>query len=94
MSRTSTSYVTSNTNLHSGSGKVISLIINHAESSTQSVTLYDSLTAAGTVLASFQVSPEASPSQIVFPTPFYLNFTVGLTVEPGNCSVVIQTVGR
>jgi len=94
MSRTTTSYVTSNTTLHAGKGKVISLIISHAETTSQAVTLYDGLVAAGTVLASFQVAPEASPRQIVFPAPFFLHFSAGLTIEPGNCTVVVQSVGR
>ena len=93
MARSKTSNITSNTNIHSGSGSVVYLIINHSESTAQTVTLYDSLIASGTVLASFKVAPEASPSTINFPRPYYLRFTTGLTVQPGNCSVIVQSVG-
>ena len=93
MSRTATSHITTNTTVHTGKGTVITLIINHSESTAQTVTLYDSLVASGAVLASFQVSPEASPKHIVFPAPYYLRFTAGLTVEPGNCAVLVTSAG-
>ena len=89
-----TTHLTANTTLHTGRGAVISLIISHSEATAQSVTLYDSQIASGTMLAQFKVPPEASPKQINFPAPYYLRFTTGLTVEPGNCSVIIQSVGN
>ena len=94
MASSTTTNVTSNTNIHPGSGAVIYLIINHSESTAQTVTIYDSLVASVTVLASFKVAPEASPSTIRFPRPYYLRFTIGLTVAPGNCQVLIQSVGN
>ena len=94
MAQSTVTNVTANTNIHAGSGAVIYLIINHSESTTQTVTIYDSLIASGTVLASFEVAAAASPSTIRFPRPYYLRFTTGLTVEPGNCSVIVQSVGE
>ena len=94
MATTVITNVTANTNIHSGKGYVVSLIINHSESTTQTVTLYDSLIASGTVLASFKVAEAASPSHIKFDHPFYLRFSAGLTVEPGNCSVIVTSVGN
>ena len=93
MAQSTITNVTANTNIHAGSGSVIYLIINHSESTTQTVTIYDSLIASGTVLASFEVAAAASPSNIRFPNPYYLRFSTGLTVEPGNCSVIVQSVG-
>jgi hypothetical protein len=93
MSRFTTTHITANTTVHTGSGAVISLIISHAEASTQTVILYDSPNAAGDILATFQVSPEASPKQIIFPAPYYLRFRSALTVAPGKCSVILQSVG-
>lgn len=93
MARTVTTNVTANTNIHSGGGTVIHLIINHSESTAQTVTLYDNTVASGTIIASFKVAPEASPANIMFPRRFYLRFSIGLTVEPGNCSVIITSVG-
>jgi len=94
MASSTVTSVTSNTNIHAGTGAVIYLIINHSESTAQTVTVYDSLIASGTVLASFKVAEAASPSTIRFPRPYYLRFTTGLTVEPGNCQVLIQSVGN
>ena len=94
MARTIITNITANTNIHSGPGYVVSLIINHSESTTQTVNIYDSLIASGTVLASFKVAEAASPSQIKFDHPFYLHFTTGLTIEPGNCSVIVTSVGN
>ena len=71
----------------------ISLIMSHSESTTQTVTVYDSLVASGSELAIFKVAPEASPMQINFPKPYYLRFSTGLTVSPGNCTVIVQSVG-
>ena len=93
MSKPITTNITSNTTIHTGKGTVISLIINHNESTTQTVNLYDSLIASGTVLATFKVAPESSPSIITFPRPYYLRFTTGLTVSPGNCHVLLTSVG-
>lgn len=94
MARATTTNVSSNTNIHAGRGSLISLIINHSEATTQTVNIYDSLVAAGTVLATFKVAPEASPNQVIFPAPYYLRFSTGLTVEPGNCTVIVQSVGN
>jgi hypothetical protein len=94
MAKTVTTNVTSNTNIHSGAGSIISLIINHSEATTQTVTIYDSLVASGTVLAAFKVAAAASPSHIKFDRPFYMRFTTGLTVSPGNCSVLVTSVGN
>ncbi|MEA3438860.1 MAG: hypothetical protein U9R58_01100 [Chloroflexota bacterium] len=94
MSRYKTSHITSNTNIHTGAGSVISLIISHSEAAAQTITLYDNTIASGTVLAAFKVAPEASPKQITFPVPYYLRFSTGLTVEPGNCTVILQSIGN
>jgi len=94
MARTATTNVTANTNIHSGAGSLISLIINHSEGTTQTVTIYDSLVASGTILATFKVAAAASPAHIKFDHPFYMRFTTGLTISPGNCSVIVTSVGN
>jgi hypothetical protein len=94
MARASTTNVTSNTKVHTGEGSVISLIINHSEATAQTVTLYDNIIGSGTILSSFKVAPEASPAQIVFPSPYLLRFSTGLYIVPGNCSVIVQSVGN
>lgn len=94
MSRATTTNITANKTIHTGRGAVISLIISHSEASAQTVTIYDSLVASGTQLAVFKVSPESSPRQIVFPPPYFLRFSTGLTISPGNCTVICQSVGH
>ena len=94
MAKKTTTNVTANTNIHSGKGAVISLVISHSESTTQTVTLYDNVIASGTVLGSFKCSPEASPQQITFPQDYYMRFETGLTVEPGNCTVLVSSIGN
>ena len=94
MAKKKTTNVTSNTNIHAGKGAVISLIISHSETSAQTVTLYDNVIASGTILGSFKCSPEASPRQIIFPPDYYMRFETGLTVEPGNCTVLISSIGN
>ena len=94
MARSTITNVTADTNVHSGKGSVQYFIISHSESTTQTVTIYDSLVASGTVIASFKVAPEASPAQINYPDPYFLRFSTGLTVSPGNCTVIVQSVGN
>lgn len=93
MARVITSNITSNTKVHAGSGAVISLIMSHSEGTTQTVTLYDNIIGSGTILSAFKVAPEASPSQIVFPSKYLLRFSTGLYIVPGNCTVIVQSSG-
>ena len=93
MAKAKTTNVTGTTNIHTGKGTVINLIMSHSEATAQTVTLYDALIGSGTVLATFKIAPEASPSIVNFPEPYYLRFTTGLTVVPGNCTVIVQSVG-
>lgn len=94
MATSKTSNITANTKIHTGKGSVIYLIISHSEATTQNVTLYDSLIGSGTILSSFKISPEASPFNVTFPDPYYLRFTSGLFIVPGNCTVIVQSVGN
>ena len=94
MSRTTTTNVITNKTIHTGKGAVIMLIVSHDESTSQTVTLYDSLTASGSTLAVFKVAPESSPQQIIYPAPYFMRFNTGLTVEPGNCTVLITSAGN
>ena len=93
MATAKTSNITANTKIHTGKGSVIYLIISHSESTTQTITLYDNLIGSGTILSSFKISPEASPFHVTFPDPYLLRFTLGLYIVPGNCTVIVQSVG-
>ena len=67
-----------------GRGYIQMLSISHAQSSAQSVTFYQS---DGSVLAAYQVSPQASPYTLAFPPYFPLWFVGGLSVNTGSCGV-------
>ena len=73
----------------SGRGYITLMIISHAESSAQAVTLYDK---DGVTLARYQVAPGASPYTLAFPLPHTMWFTNGLLVHTGSCHLNIFLV--
>jgi hypothetical protein len=79
--------------IHAGKGALLALVISHAEGTAQTVTLYDSLSAAGVLLARFVVAPEQSPAYLRFSDGFPLRFSTGLTMAAGDCSVVVIATG-
>jgi len=80
-------------NIHAGKGALLALAISHAESTAQTVTLYDSLSGAGVLLARFRVAPEGTPAYLRFPDGYPLRFSTGLTVAAGNCDVCVIASG-
>ena len=80
-------------NIHAGKGALLGLVISHSESTVQTVTIYDSLSAAGVLLARFQVAPERSPAYVLFPDGYPLRFSTGLTVAAGACDVCVIATG-
>lgn len=79
----------------SGRGSIIALLISHDQSSPQTVTLYDNVTASGTVLAQITVAAEQSPAWIRFADNYPLRFSDGLTVDPGtHCDVQVMAGSR
>lgn len=79
--------------VHAGKGAVVGLVVSHEESTTQTVTVYDSLEASGLVLMRLKVHAERSPFYIVFPSKYRPRFNTGLTVAAGNCDVVVIAAG-
>lgn len=87
------SYHTAAATVHTGAGILLGLLISHAQSTTQTVTLYDNTSASGTVLLAVDVAPEASPAHLVFPRDNAPDFATGLHVVPGNCKVAVWGLG-
>lgn len=79
--------------IHTGRGALLYLLVSHAESTPQTVTLYDNNTAGAPILTKVTVAPEQSPAPIRFPHKFPLRFNAGLTVDAGNCSVTLIATG-
>ena len=68
-------------------GKLWAILLNTANASAQTITLYDNSAASGTVLAVFSICYWTSPTLIEFPKDFPLTFEIGLTVVATNCYV-------
>ncbi|MCZ7568971.1 MAG: hypothetical protein M5U01_10345 [Ardenticatenaceae bacterium] len=79
--------------IHTGRGALLALLASHGQAAAQTLTLYDSGAASGTILARVTVAPEASPAVILFPDGFPLRFATGLAVDPGGCDVSVIASG-
>jgi hypothetical protein len=82
----------------SGPGRLLGYLISHREATAQEVVFYDSPTASNPVLHRVFVAPEQSPVYIRFGQAERgraeaLRFSTGLTVDPGNCAVVVWSIG-
>lgn len=72
-----------------GSGKVLAIIMSTEQTSgVQTVTLYDSIDSSGDILLDIRC-PLTSPYSLFFATYRPLKFSAGLTVDPGNCNVLL-----
>lgn len=74
---------------HVGRGSVYSLLASTALAATDAITLYDSASTSGTVLLSLDVPANGFATWFHFPNDKPLVFTEGLTVDPGNCNVLL-----
>ena len=79
--------------LHSGPGRVISLLVSHSEATPQALTLYDDWVPARR-LAQITVAPGNSPRLILFPRAYGLTFDDALLIHAGNCLVHVTAVGK
>jgi hypothetical protein len=81
--------------LHSGAGRLLGYLVSHNESTAQAVTFYDSASASGQVLHRVYVPAERCPALVRFGAGpgESINFSNGLTVDPGNCEVTVWSVG-
>jgi len=73
--------------LHSGAGKVLSVIATTTQTSgVQTITLYDNIASSGSVLIKLRV-PQTDYLNINFAPDRGLTFSAGLTIDPGDCDV-------
>jgi hypothetical protein len=83
--------------VHTRTGRLIGYLVSHAESTPQSVIFYDSLDVGGTVLHVVNVSPERSPFFVRFGqapgSEEGIPFSIGLSVNAGNCEVALWSIG-
>ena len=79
--------------LHSAAGRLLALVISHAQTSTCTVTFYNATAAtAGTEIAAFHVNPGQSPFHIRLPRDEGIPFTTALFIVATNCDVLIWSV--
>jgi hypothetical protein len=78
-----------------GPGKLLAVLLSHAEASPQTVTFYDDTAApsAGNELLVVHVAPEQCPCYLAFPRDLPLQFSTGLALDPGTCDVHLWAVG-
>jgi hypothetical protein len=75
--------------LAAGFGLVYAIIASTDNAVSQTFTIYDSLAASGDILFQMTCHPSGSVNQIVFPQNMALQFSTGLTIDPGECDVFI-----
>jgi hypothetical protein len=73
--------------LHSGAGKVLTVIATTTQTSgVQTITLYDNIASSGPVLIKLRV-PQTNCLNMDFAPNRALTFSTGLTIDPGDCDV-------
>ena len=78
--------------VHSNAGLLVALLISTAQSTVQTITLYDNTAASGTVIAQLSVQPSNTPVHITFPRERGIPFSTGLHINQGNCDVHVWSV--
>ena len=79
--------------LHSNAGRLMAILISHAQSTVQTVTFYDSLTeSSGDEFLGISVPPESGPFYVRFDRQNAIPFGTGLCVHQGNCHVAVWSV--
>jgi hypothetical protein len=78
-----------------GPGKLLAVLLSHAETSTQTVTFYDDTSAPspGNEILVVHVAPEHCPCYLTLPRDLPLQFSTGLSLDPGLCDVHLWAVG-
>ena len=80
--------------LHSGAGKVLTIIATTTQTSgVQTITLYDNIASSGSVLIKLRV-PQTSCLNINFAPDRALSFSAGLTIDPGDCDVHLTILSK
>lgn len=78
--------------VHSAPGRLIAVLISHAQAGVQSAIFYDNTAAAGTVILTINIDPTRCPYYVEFPRDQAIPFSTGLHVNQGNCDVNVWSV--
>jgi len=75
--------------LAAGFGLIYAIIASTDNAASQTFTIYDSLAAPGDILFQMTCHPSGPVNYIFFPQNMPLQFSTGLTIDPGECDVFI-----
>jgi hypothetical protein len=78
--------------LHSAAGRLIAVLVSHAQATVQTVIFYDNTAASGTVILSLYVDPTNCPYYLELPRDQAIPFSTGLHINQGNCAVSVWSV--
>ena len=79
--------------LHTAAGRLLGLVISHAQVTTQTVIFYNAQAAtAGTEIAAFHVGPNNTPFHLQLARDAGIPFTAALFIVATNCNVLIWSV--
>jgi hypothetical protein len=79
-------------NLITGAGKLLGILVSHAQATVQTVTFYDNTAASGTVLLTLYIDPNRCPTYIRFPLKNPIEFSTGLSATYTNCELNVWAV--
>jgi hypothetical protein len=78
--------------VHSAAGRLLAILVSHAQATVQTVTIYDNTAASGTVIMKLSVDPARCPYYVQFPRNAGIPFGTGLHVVNGWCDMNIWSV--
>ena len=81
--------------LHSNAGRIIAVLVSHAQATVQTVTFYDATSVpggGGSEILVLHVDPNQSPFYVRFPRDSAIPFTTGLCLAGANCDVHVWSV--
>jgi len=78
--------------VHSAAGRLLAVLVSHAQGAVQTVTFYDNTAASGTVIMKLNIEPYLCPYYIEFPRNAGIAFATGLHVVNGWCNLNIWSV--
>ena len=78
--------------VHSAAGRLIAILVCHAQAGVQTVTFYDNTAASGTVILKLNIDPSRCPTYVEFPRNAAIPFSTGLHVVNGWCNLNLWSV--
>ena len=81
--------------LHSAAGRIIAVLVSHAQATVQTVTFYDATSVpapADDEILVLHIAPEQSPFYVRFPRDAAIPFTTGLSLAGANCDVHVWSI--